>query len=457
MAKNKIISIFVATLFLLVLGFGCKGLSQEQKAAVKPVTLTFWTVYDDMAQLQILASQYKQMRPYVTVNIRQVRADEFEKLFVNALADDVPPDIMSVDVKNLGMYKSRLSTMPSSVKMARLLVTGTYFKETQVLEDVNIMPTANDVKVNYVNTVYDDAVEAGQIYGLPMALDTLVIYYNKDLLDKAGVPESPKTWTDFVSAVKATTKFDKEGKLIQSGVALGTANNIENAFDIVSLFLLQSGVVMSQGDYITFASGLDQHPQDHPVVRALDFYTDFARDTKENYSWDEKQNSALNQFASGKVAFYFGFAYDYSRIRALGPQMNMDLIPVPQLNENSPVNVANYYLETVVKKSKHQNEAWDFVRYITSPDSVAKYTTATRRPTPLRSQINEQKKDILLAPFASQVLFSKNWYHGNNFTAARNAVIDMIHNYLQPYDGNERFHYANMVIYASKVIQQTMF
>ena len=62
----------------------------------------------------------------------------------------------------------------------------------------------------------------GQIYGLPLSLDTMAIYYNKDLLDRSSVPEPPKTWEEFAVAVKKITKYDKQtNKITQSGAALG--------------------------------------------------------------------------------------------------------------------------------------------------------------------------------------------------------------------------------------------
>lgn len=444
---------------LIIVGFGCKGLSAEQQAAIKPVALNYWTVYGDVSQLKKMAEAYQLARPYVKVNVRQVRADEFDKLFVNALADDVPPDVVSVNNREVRRYQGRLAEMPAAVQVSNVRVQGKYFKETVVTPENVLLITPLAVKNNFVSAVYDDVVIDDKIYGLPLAFDTLALYYNKDLLDQAGVPEPPATWDDFMAAVKAGRRFDKDKKIIQAGTALGTGNNIPRAFDILSLLMLQSGVTMSKGNYVAFASGLDKARENHPTFAALRFYTDFARDSKDVYTWNEEQGDALTAFAQGKVIFYFGYAYDYPRIRSLAPQMNLEVIPVPQLNKDKPVNVANYWVEAVVKKSKHPNEAWDFVNFIASPDNIKKYTQAIKQPTPLRAQINEQKDDPVLAPFVSQELQAVNWYHGKDVAVAEKAFKDLIHNYLQPFEGGNKSqlqHDAEMVTYAARVIQQTM-
>jgi len=456
---NKTILLSFTVLALLVLGFGCKGLSATEQASVKPVTINYWTVYNDVDTLNKFAGEFKQKFPYVTINIRQVREDQFASLFTNALADDVAPDIISVSNRELRKYQDRLNPMPASASLSTITVTGKYFKETIIGSEVITLPTALGLKTSFVDTVYNDVVLAGKIYALPLAVDNMAIYYNKDLLDKAGIPEPPKTWDEFMEDVKKTTIFDKDGNIIQSGVAMGTGNNISRAYDILSLLMMQSGVVMARGQAVTFANGVEEVGLRHPALAALRFYTDFAKKDKEVYSWNEKiKNTDLQNFVSGKSAFYLGFAYDYERLKKSGPQLNLEIIPMLQLSETKPVNVANYWLEAVTKKSKHKNEAWGFLGFITTPEKIKVYTKSAKSPTPIRAQINEQKQDPVLSPFASQILQSENWYRGKDGAGVERAFKTLITNYLKPYAAEEEavVRDANLLIYTSQLVQQTM-
>jgi len=458
--KNKII-LSISLALLLITGFGCKGLTASQQAAIRPVTLNYWTVYNDVKELQKLAADFQKLRPYITVNIKQIRYDEQDKMFTNALADDVAPDIMSVSVKNLRHYYNRLSEMPGTIKASSIITTGQYFKETTVQTTDVPMPTPRYVQTAYVQSVYKDAVIGNKILGLPISFDTLAIYYNKDLLDKAGIAEPPATWDDFMKDVKLTTKLNSAGQIVQSGVALGTGNNISNAFDILALFMAQSGVKMTDKGRVSFADGLNvNNLGSSSVVKALNFYTDFANANKEVYAWNEKQGNALEEFAQGKTAFYFGFAYDFPRVKALAPQLNVEIIKIPQLTADAPVNSADYWLETVPKKSKHQNEAWDFVRFIGLEENVKKYTTDVKRPTPYRSQIKDQKSDVVLGPFAEYLLTAENFYRGQDFDTAKNALANLLHGYLQPVgsggENNTNKYIFDLLNNTVRVIQQTV-
>ena len=236
---KKFFVLFGISVMLLGLGFGCKGVSKEEQALIQPVELNYWTVFGDTQELRSLAQQFQQIRPHVRVNIRKVRYDEFDSLFVNALADDVGPDIVSMHTRWLRKYLNKLDPMPPAVTASRMYVKGTYFKETIVETNQIPMPTARGVETAYVAAVADDAVLGKNIYGLPLSLDTLAIYYNKDLLDSAGIPEPPSTWDEFLNAVQNTTKFAPDGSITQAGTALGTGENVNHAADILALLMMQ--------------------------------------------------------------------------------------------------------------------------------------------------------------------------------------------------------------------------
>ncbi len=458
--KKLLVTILSFT--LLLGGFGCKGLNATQQAAIKPVTLTYWTVYDNMSELQRLAEQYRALHSYVTINIRQLRYEEYQDKFLTALADDVGPDIMSMHVRDLKKHTGRLSSSPATVSSATVVTTGGFNPQTTVTPAQNTMPTANGVKNNYLATVGNDVIFGGKIYGLPLTVDTMALYYNKDLLDASGIATPPTNWEEFLIAVKQATKIDANDptKIIQSAVALGTGNNIDNAPDLYALLLMQKGLKIIDQDRVAFIENSNRN-QASPAFESLRFYTDFARQEKEAYTWNEFQANAFDEFVRGKSVFYFGFGFDFDRIKARAPQMNLAVTPMLQLNTEAPINVASYWVNTVPKKSKHQNEAWDFIRFISQPDNIKTYSTAAHIPSALRIHNKDQKNDENpLAPFAKQVLQANNWYRGKDYPAASLAFRQLITGYLAPIvetdTRNNEDRDEKLMNTAAQTLQQTL-
>ncbi|MBP9761156.1 MAG: extracellular solute-binding protein [Candidatus Magasanikbacteria bacterium] len=452
----KIVCLIVVP--LITLGLGCKGPSSVEQAAIQPVVLNYWTVFNDVPLLRQLADEYTATKPYLTINIRQVRYEELDTLFVNALADDIAPDIISVHNRMLRKYQPRLSAMPSSVSVANVFIEGQYAQQVVVDVQPQAMPSLTTLKAAYISTVPDDITIGGQIYGLPLSVDTLAIYYNTDLLDRAGVATPPTTWEEFLDAVKKSTKFAQNGDIIQSGVAMGTGANISNSPDMLALLMMQKGLEITRGNSVLFNSDIRQLRSTHPALEALRFYTDFARPTKDVYSWNKEKSDALGAFTRGQSVFYVGYAFDQARIRVSAPQMNIGVIPIPQLDPSRPVNVANYWVESVVLKSQNRDVAWDFVRFITTPANVQVYTNALRVPSPYRQHIAAQSEDPLLAPFVGQILTAKNWYRGRNVDVADRALSNLIDAYLEPYAVNVAPDQrdVNLIEDAAAIIQQTM-
>ena len=70
------------------------------------------------------------------------------------------------------------------------------------------------------------------------------MFYNKDLFNTAGIATPPKTWDEFISVIRKLSAKDKFGNLTKSGAAIGAADNVNNAADILSLLMMQTGAKM---------------------------------------------------------------------------------------------------------------------------------------------------------------------------------------------------------------------
>jgi multiple sugar transport system substrate-binding protein len=419
--------------FLVLAGLGCKGPSKQEAAATRPVILEYWTVFDDVDALQTQIDKYKADRPYLTINLKQLTSAELYPRLLEALASDHGPDIISIRNRWMRFYQPKLSAMPPTVSDAIVRTEKTTLgTNTTVNTAVLNLPTVTQIDKEYVQAVKNDVVIDNKVYGLPLSLENMALYYNKDLLDKAGVAEPPKNWEDFQTAVKKLTKFDKKsGKILQAGAALGTGNNIPGFEDLIYTLFKQSNIpFVNKSGFAAFQSGPAN--QANPAMSVMNFYTDFANSSRDTYTWNEEIGNALDQFVNGSLAFFFGYSYHYPVIKARAPQLNVSILPMLQLNPEQPVNAANYWVQTVVDKSKNKNEAWGLLNFLAHSKATKDYLDQSGRPSALRTYIAGQLDNNELFPFVSQVLISDSWYKGKDYDTTVKALGDMAHEWLLP-------------------------
>lgn len=437
LARKIVLPLILITLTLS--GLRCtRGTSPEVAQANKPVTLNWWRVFDDEAAVRPIIEAYKTLHPNVTINYRKLRFEDYERELVNALAEDRGPDILSVHNTWMRGYEPKLAPLPSTLSIPFQEVTGGLKKE--VVVTLKTLPSVSPraVKEQFVDVVVKDVLlnvsdsqgqVREQIYGLPLALDTLVLYANRDLLNLAGIPETPKTWPELQTAVRKLTKLNPDGALIQSGAALGASRNVERAADILSLLMLQNGATMldaSGSAAFHRAASSAVRGTTAPGEQALVFYTDFANPLKEVYTWSASEPNSLEAFLSGRTALFFGYAYHLPLIRARASRLNLEISGVPQIESNPEINFANYWIETVSRKSPRQSWAWDFVQFAASAKNVGVYLKATSRPTALRALVSAQLEEEDVSVFASQVLTAQSWYRGKHSVAAEQALSEAI-------------------------------
>ena len=431
MRKKIIISSLLAAL-LLTAGFGCKTTGKDTTEAMQPITLTYWRVFDGPEVFQEIIEKYRTTHPYINIQYRKLRYEEYEAELLNALAEDRGPDIISLHNTWIKKYQSKLAPLPETTTMVYPVVKGNLKKE--LVYELRTSPSLSlkALRDNFVDAVSRDVIlEDNQIYGLPLAVDTLAMYYNRDLFNNAGVSQPSAYWNrDFLQDIKKLTKQDPRGEIIQAGVALGGADNINRFSDILAALMMQNGAVMLENNRVSFniIPPSNRDNAYNPGLEALRFYTDFANPTKESYTWNSELPNSLEMFLSGNLAIMFSYSYDLPTIRAQAPKLNFSVAKFPQIEGSPPTNVnfANYWVEAVSKKSPHQNEAWNFLQFLTAADQAKLYLEKAKRPTALRSLVAWQRNDNEIGIFADQVLTAKSWYRGQNPQAAERAFGEMI-------------------------------
>lgn len=429
---------FVSFLILTTLtGFGCKTVSPAIANASKPIALTMWGVFDDQDAYSTVIADYRQAHPYVQITYRKLRPEEYESELLNAFAEDRGPDIFMVHNTWIHGYLPKIAPLPKIATIAELVTTGTIQKTTTYELHQKNAVSLRQFQTAFPDQVVRDAVITTQtatgpvqtIVAIPLSIDTLALYWNKELMNAAGIAQPPVTWTDVQTMVKKLVKTDDTGAITQAGIAIGTQKNVVRATDILSLLMTQNMTQMADVDGNPTFNQMPQSLTGHalpPGIEALIFYTDFANPGKDVYNWNDTMPNSLDAFVTGQTAMFMGYNYELPIIRARAPKLKFDIAAAPQIPGNPQRNFANYWLNTVSKKSKHIDAAWDFIQFMTSEPEAKKYLDKTQKPTALRSLIPTQIDNVDVGVFANQILTAENWYHGANATAEESAMNDMI-------------------------------
>ncbi|MBN1494214.1 extracellular solute-binding protein [Candidatus Peregrinibacteria bacterium] len=430
-------------IFLFMFGAGClrqKEVKTVQK--VETIEITYYKLFDNSDVIEPLIQEYQSKHSNVKIKYRKfTNPDEYFDLILNELAEGEGPDIFSVP--NTWFVKNYKKISPAPLDLI----------PPKVFEDTFVAVTAKDL----IRT--DPLTGASAVYGLPMTVDTLALYYNKDHFDDK-IPERGKpstTWEGIKEDVFKLTKKDNSFERFEvAGIAMGYADNISRASDILMMLIIQMGGNFYDANYAKAIFANSQGVSSDgitlkPGEQALELYTSFANPSNKNYSWNNylaDSNSATKEittFARGKVSMIIGYSYMYEQIMneidALKNKgldtVNKNSVKVaiiPQTRDPSLATTkrdayAYYYVETVPRTSENSRYAWDFLNFITTKESLEHYYTQTHKPTSRRDMIEQQKNDPVYGVFAEQIgfaesipVYDENTYK-NSFLKAINAVL----------------------------------
>lgn len=341
----------------------------------KSATLTYWGLWEEDNVLAGIIADYEKNHPSIKINYVRQSATDYREHLQSFLAQGKGPDIFRFHNTWVPMLKNELSPVPATVFDASTFSSTFY-------------PTANN-----------DLKSGGVYLGVPLEIDGLAFFVNDDLLKAAG-KTAPTTWDDLRKLALALRVPQDTSQPIQiAGVALGRTENVDHWSDILALMMLQNGVDLN-------------NPQGNLAEDALTYFTLFS---SVDHVWDETLPSSTTAFANGKVAMYFGPSWKIFEIKKINPNLNFKVLPVPQL-PGSNVTWASYWAEGVAKRSKNQAAAWDFLKYLSSKETMQKLYQASSQTRLFGEPYSRVelgalvKSDPYVGAYIQEAPNAKSWY-----------------------------------------------
>lgn len=339
----------------------------EQKK--ENVTLTYWGLWEDSTIVKPVIDDFERENPNIKISYSKQDPKQYRQRLMTRIQNGSGPDVFRFHNTWFPMLSKVLLPLPSDT------VTKKEFQE------------------NYYPVVNNDLIKDGAIYGIPLQIDTLALFVNQEIFQAAGA-SVPVSWDEFIRVSRGLTVKDEEGRIKTSGAAMGTFDNITHAPDIISLLFVQNGVLLN--DFSSNPAGISD---------SLDFYTSFA--TGDSNIWDNTLDNSILAFSKGNLAMYLGYSWDIFTIKALNPNLNFTIHPVPRL-AGKGTTIASYWVEGVSVKSKNQKEALLFLKFLAEKETAQKlYSQESKtrlfgEPYPRKDLADSLKDNSLIYPFVLQ-------------------------------------------------------
>lgn len=393
----SVVAIIVA---ILIFSFG------KDSNSVENITVEIWGTlpqrnFEDFKN-DLIAHEIK----VGTINYREIPAEDFERVYVEALAERRGPDIVILTHENIIENVNRIHNIPFESLPLRS------FKDT-FIEHGEI----------FVNT--------NGIYAVPFLVDPMLMYWNRTLFTNEGISGPPGYWDTLMEITPKLSKVDSNLRISQSAVAMGEFDNVKNAYEIVATLLMQVGnnVVVREsledtnGVYDNYRVVLADTNGSSvpPAVAAINFYGQFSNPVSARYSWNRSMPNSLDQFTAGKSAIYFGFSSELKLIQAKNSDLNFDVTTFPQTREssqelqgnNKKVVYGKIYGLAIATSAKNPTAALTVINSLTSPQVAIILADNFGLPPPHRALLNEDPRYPTQNIVVRSALMSKSFHTPN--------------------------------------------
>ncbi len=273
---------------------------------------------------QQMAKEFEAVNPDITVRIDVVNWDTLLQTLQTDISGGVTPDL--------------------SIIGTRWLLT---FVKDGVAEPLDhfMTPAFRD---RFIGTFLEPGKIDGKIYGLPIAASARAMFYNKDMLTKAGFPGGPQSWDDVVAAARKIKAaggygFGLQGKAIETDV-----------YWYYALWSYGGELIDKQG----------KAAFDSPAgIKALTLYQTMVKEglTQPGVT-DYTREDVQNLFKQGRVGMMITAPFLINQIAQEAPHLQYGICPVPRGTTQATYAVTD---SIVMFANAHAKDAaWKFLDFI---------------------------------------------------------------------------------------------
>lgn len=331
MKTKKITALIVSSLLISGLVMGCGKKADTSSTATKEndknvvVTLGCWG--SSPAETKLLDDQiqdFQNENPSITIK-KQVITGDFNQVMQTKIASKTEPDVYYLDVSNASSYM-----------------------EKGVLEPLDKYLDKEDLK-DFEPNLLAGFQKDSKTYGLPKDYNTLGLFYNKEMLDKAGV-QVPTTWAELEEAAKKLTVDKTKG--------LSMANDAARFVP----FIYQAGGKINDGDKVAFNT-----PE---AAKGLDFYYSLIKKGYAATPKDMGEGWQGDALAHKKAAMVIEGGWMIPFMKESAPDVKYSIAKLPKGDKDGDLAFTVSYVMS--KNSKNKEASAKVLTYLTGKKAQQK-------------------------------------------------------------------------------------
>ncbi len=364
----------LATTGLLLAGCANPSTGSANDDPTKPVTLKFWHGWAEKNEVKAIndsIDRFEELHPNIKVKATGNVTDVTMNQALRAGGDKAPDVVSSFTTNNVGQYCS----------------SGTW-----VDLDPFMKKTGLDKKKVFPKTLLDYTQFEGEQCALPLLAHAFGLYYNKDAFRKAGIERPPRTMSELKrTAVKLT---QRKGDSYQQLGFMPNFRLYQNSPD--RLFAQWGPRYFDEDGKARLAdepAAKDFFTAQRDLIKALGGYG--ALEKFRTTFGDEM--SSQNAFLTGKLAMHMDGEWRGLMLNDAKADFEWGTAPMQVPDDEADTYGRGYLTGTVAgiaHSSKHQNAAWELVRFLTADtDQVVAFANAIHNVPSTKAALASPKLD----------------------------------------------------------------
>jgi multiple sugar transport system substrate-binding protein len=404
MSKFQIIT-FAILILCIIAGVVAFATFKGTSSSTTIPAVTIWGTFPASTFNQYVGTVNNTLEQPITVTYVEKKSSTFSQEFIAALARGQGPDGILVTADMILPHIDKLTLVPYSALSQREFI-DTFISGSKIY-------------------LYEQGILA-----MPIAVDPLVMYWNRDMFNAAGVATYPRFWDEFQGLNKKLTVKDANGNIRKSAIAMGDFSNMNNPREVFGSLLLQIGnPVISWNKNGEVASTIKISASASPSP-ALQFFGQFVDPSNDNYSWNRGLPDDKSAFLSGMLGTYFGFASELRDLKNKNPNLNFDVAALPQLRAGGQkATYGRIYGLSVVKSSANANAVFQIASILTRQTSISTLSGMMYLPPVRLDLISAGSTDPYISIFDQTILVAQTWMDADP-TKSRDIMANMVQSYV---------------------------